>query len=60
MYTYRYVKSKAQGFFTKADHREIIDEYSKDGWRFITAIPLLSNNAIIEFDKIKLYSHPTE
>lgn len=53
IYKYTYVKSKAEGLFIKADHREIIDKYSKDGWRFITAIPLPSgNNVITEFDLV--------
>ena len=37
----------------KEDHREIIDKYSKDGWRFVTAIPLPSGNQVItEFDLV--------
>lgn len=53
MYKYIYVKSKARGLLSKEDHREIIDKYSKDGWRFVTAIPLPSGNHVIsEFDLV--------
>ena len=39
MYTYIYVESKVGGIFTASNHREIIDKYSKEGWRFVAAIP---------------------
>lgn len=52
MYKYTYVKSKARGLISKEDHREIIDKYSEDGWRFVTAIPLPSDNVITEFDLV--------
>lgn len=39
MYTYMYVESKVGGVFTNSNHREIIDKYSKEGWRFVAAIP---------------------
>lgn len=53
MYKYIYVKSKARGLINKEDHREIIDKYSEDGWRFVTAIPLPSGNHVIsEFDLV--------
>ena len=36
IYNYIYIVAKAQGMF--GDHRELINKYSKEGWRFITAI----------------------
>jgi len=39
---------------TRADHRELIDKYSREGWRFITAIPTVfsSNGIIKQFDLV--------
>lgn len=56
MYTYIYVESKVGGIFTISNHREIIDKYSKEGWRFVAAIPkssggngqLTSNDLVFE------------
>lgn len=39
MYKYIYVESTVAGVFKTDNHREIIDKYSKEGWRFISAIP---------------------
>ena len=39
MYTYMYIQSNVGGMFTLSNHREIIDKYSKEGWRFVAAIP---------------------
>jgi hypothetical protein len=38
---YKYIFVEAQGvrMLASADHRELIDKYSKEGWKFITAIP---------------------
>ncbi|CEN80749.1 Uncharacterised protein [[Clostridium] sordellii] len=54
MYTYIYVKSRASSVFRISEHREIITRYSKEGWRFITAIPsdFELNGKVIEFDLI--------
>lgn len=54
MYKYIYVKSKVGGIFSTSNHREIIDEYSKDGWRFVTAIPTSSGGygQIISYDLV--------
>lgn len=54
MYEYIYVKSKASSVFRVSDHREIINKYSKEGWRFVSAIPsdFELNGKIIEFDLI--------
>ena len=38
-----YVESKAAGYFSSGKHRELIDEYCKEGWKFITAIPTIFN-----------------
>ena len=39
MFTYMYIESTVDGVFKSANHREMIDKYSKEGWRFVTAIP---------------------
>jgi len=38
IYNYIYVVAKAQGVFGDADHRELINKYSQEGWKFTTAI----------------------
>jgi hypothetical protein len=40
--------------FNSSDHRELIDKYSQEGWRFITAIPTVFGGygQIKEFDLI--------
>ena len=43
IFKYIYVESKASGYFTFGKHRELIDKYCKEGWRFITAIPTVVN-----------------
>ena len=43
IYKYTYVESKAAGYFSFGKHRQLIDEYSKEGWRFIAAIPTVFN-----------------
>ena len=39
MYKYIYVEAEASGVFRTANHKELIEEYSAKGWRFVTAIP---------------------
>ena len=39
MYTYMYIESTVDGVFVRSNHREIIDKYSKEVWRFVAAIP---------------------
>lgn len=39
MYKYIYIEANAQGVFKQANHREVINKYSAEGWRFVTAIP---------------------
>lgn len=55
MFKYSYIKATSGGLFNgKQNHREIIDSYSKAGWRFVAAIPTEStlNGRILEFDLI--------
>lgn len=54
IYNYIYVTAVTSGFFRTADHRELIDKYSQEGWRFITAIPskFEGYGRIIEFDLV--------
>ena len=39
MYKYTYVEASAEGFFHPSNHRDLIDKYSSEGWRFVSAIP---------------------
>lgn len=40
MYEYKFIEVSTKGmFFGGDDHRKIIDERSKKGWRFVAAIP---------------------
>ncbi|MGL4335871.1 MAG: DUF4177 domain-containing protein [Turicibacter sp.] len=39
MYTYMYVELNVGGMFKSDGHREIIDKYSQEGWRFVGSIP---------------------
>ena len=42
MYNYEYVPVPVKTGFLKSrfdEHREIIDRYARDGWRFVAAIP---------------------
>lgn len=38
-FKYLYVEAKVRGIFSDSNHRELIDKYAKDGWKFINAIP---------------------
>ncbi|KFZ26345.1 MAG: hypothetical protein KQ78_01443 [Candidatus Izimaplasma bacterium HR2] len=42
MYIYKYVKAISGSFWATSNHQELIDKYSKEGWKFITVIPLYS------------------
>lgn len=44
MYEYKYVQATLGGFFTEANHRELIDEYAKNGWRLVQVLPLYYNS----------------
>ncbi|MBM7833284.1 DUF4177 domain-containing protein [Clostridium sardiniense] len=55
MYKYMYVEATTSGMFREADHRELIDNYSKEGWRYVSAIPteFYGNNGQIQtFDLV--------
>ena len=54
IYKYLYVTSKVGTMFRSSDHRELIDQYSQEGWRFITAIPTVFGGygQIKEFDLV--------
>lgn len=39
MYQYKYVNATLGGFFEKANHHEIIDQYAKKGWRLVQVLP---------------------
>jgi len=54
MYKYTYVETAAEGFFHPANHRDLIDEYSSKGWRFVSAIPSLfgAHGVIKQFDLV--------
>jgi hypothetical protein len=55
IFKYIYVKATTGGLFNgKQNHRELIDRYSREGWRFVTAIPTESNGhgVILEFDLV--------
>ena len=40
MYEYKFVTADSNGFFRVETYKGNILKYAKDGWRFITAIPL--------------------
>jgi hypothetical protein len=46
IYKYIYVTVKAGGIFNNLDHRELIDKYSQEGLRFVTAIPTAFGNYV--------------
>lgn len=39
-FKYMYIQAKVGGVFSPPDHREIIDKYAQEGWRYVNAIPL--------------------
>ncbi|QOR33892.1 DUF4177 domain-containing protein [Clostridium sp. 'deep sea'] len=54
MYKYIFEESKGGDLFTHTNHREIIEEYGKRGYRFVTAIPTYSTGSgkIKSFDLV--------
>lgn len=40
MYKYVCVEANSKNMLKQANHREIIESYSNEGWRFICAIPI--------------------
>ena len=43
MYEYKYVETTLGGFFTAANHHEIIDEHAKKGWKLVQVLPMYYN-----------------
>ena len=55
IYKYIYIRAIAAGaVFSQPNHKEIIDQCSEEGWRFVTAIPAAINGlgVIKEFDLV--------
>lgn len=54
MYEYKYIDTNLGGFFTSANHHEIIDKYTKEGWRLVQVLPTCysSHGKPIEFEII--------
>ena len=44
MYEYMYVEATLGGFFTDANHHEIIDQNAKEGWRLVQVVPMYYNS----------------
>lgn len=40
MYEYKYVPCNIGGLFSKDNHRELISEYARQGWRVVQILPL--------------------
>ena len=38
-FKYLYVEAKAKGMFSDSNHRELIDKYAKEGWKYVNSIP---------------------
>ncbi|WP_312813453.1 DUF4177 domain-containing protein [Sedimentibacter sp.] len=44
IYKYIYIRATGAGaIFSQPNHKELIDQYSKEGWRFVTVIPAAIN-----------------
>lgn len=54
IYKCLYVAAKTRTAFRSSEHRELIDKYSQEGWRFITAIPTVFGGygQVKEFDLV--------
>lgn len=39
MYQYIYVRAMIRSMFNESNYKELIEGYSQQGWRFVTAIP---------------------
>ena len=54
IYKYLCVTAKVGTMFKSSDHGELIEKYSKEGWRFITSIPTVFGGygQIKEFDLV--------
>lgn len=38
MYEYKFVEADLGGFFSVTNHREIINEHAKEGWRLVQVL----------------------
>ena len=55
MYEYKYVNVVGEGVaVTKfQEHRELIDRYAKEGWRFVTCVPThITHGEIVQLDLV--------
>lgn len=43
MYEYKYVEANLGGFFTDANHHDIINEHARNGWRMVQVVPMYYN-----------------
>ena len=44
MYQYKFVEATLGGFFSAANHEEIINQHAKEGWRLVQVLPLYYNS----------------
>ncbi len=40
MYEYKFVEANLGGFFTDANHHQIIDKYAKEGWKLVQVLAM--------------------
>ena len=43
MYEYKFIEARTTGLFKESNHRQLINEHSKDGWRFVSVIETENN-----------------
>ena len=54
-FKYIYVEARVGGLFSEPNHRELIDKYTSEGWRYVNAIPSAfyrNNGQVKTFDLI--------
>ena len=44
MYEYKFVETTLGGFFSEANHHEIINKYAEEGWRLVQVLPMYYNS----------------
>lgn len=44
MYEYKYAECRLGGFFSEANHHEIIEQYAMGGWRLVQVLPMYYNS----------------
>lgn len=54
IYKYIFIKANADALLSNANHKELIEQYSREGYRFVTAIPtaMSGHGKIYEFDLV--------